>query len=69
MLWAGRFFKATVLADVPSSMRLALEETLGPVAPLFRFLSEANAIALANETDCGLAAYFYGRDGSDLARG
>jgi len=58
----GRFFEPTVLADVTSSMLIAREETFGPVAPLFRFQTEDEAIALANDTPFGLAAYFYGRD-------
>jgi succinate-semialdehyde dehydrogenase/glutarate-semialdehyde dehydrogenase len=58
----GRFFEPTVLADVTSSMLIAHEETFGPVAPLFRFRTEDEAIALANDTPFGLAAYFYGRD-------
>jgi len=58
----GRFFEPTVLADVTSSMLIAREETFGPVAPLFRFQTEGEAIVLANDTPFGLAAYFYGRD-------
>jgi succinate-semialdehyde dehydrogenase/glutarate-semialdehyde dehydrogenase len=58
----GRFFEPTVLTNVTSSMVIAREETFGPVAPLFRFGAEADAIALANDTEFGLAAYFYGRD-------
>jgi succinate-semialdehyde dehydrogenase / glutarate-semialdehyde dehydrogenase len=58
----GRFFEPTVLTDVTPQMALASEETFGPVAPLFRFRTEAEAIALANDTEFGLAAYFYGRD-------
>ena len=58
----GRFFEPTVLADVTTSMLIAREETFGPVAPLFRFRTEAEAIALGNDTPFGLAAYFYGRD-------
>ena len=58
----GRFFEATVLGDVTPSMAIAREETFGPVAPLFRFETEAEAIAMANDTEFGLAAYFYGRD-------
>jgi succinate-semialdehyde dehydrogenase / glutarate-semialdehyde dehydrogenase len=51
-----------VLTDVTPEMAIAHEETFGPVAPLFRFASESDAIALANATEFGLAAYFYGRD-------
>jgi len=58
----GRFFEPTILTDVTPSMAVAKEETFGPVAPLFRFATEADAIALANDTEFGLAAYFYGRD-------
>jgi succinate-semialdehyde dehydrogenase/glutarate-semialdehyde dehydrogenase len=58
----GRFFQPTVLVDVTSSMMVAREETFGPVAPLFRFTTEEEAIAMANDTEFGLAAYFYGRD-------
>jgi succinate-semialdehyde dehydrogenase/glutarate-semialdehyde dehydrogenase len=58
----GRFFEPTILTGVTPDMAVAREETFGPVAPLFRFNSEAEAIALANDTEFGLAAYFYGRD-------
>jgi succinate-semialdehyde dehydrogenase/glutarate-semialdehyde dehydrogenase len=58
----GRFFEPTVLAGVTTSMKVTREETFGPVAPLFRFKDEAEAIRLANDTEFGLAAYFYGRD-------
>lgn len=58
----GNFFQPTVLADVTPAMRIAREETFGPVAPLFRFTTEAEAIAMANDTEFGLAAYFYSRD-------
>ena len=58
----GRFFEPTVLADVTPSMVISQEETFGPVAPLFRFHTDSEAIALANDTPFGLAAYFYGRD-------
>ncbi|HEX4348727.1 MAG TPA: NAD-dependent succinate-semialdehyde dehydrogenase [Vicinamibacterales bacterium] len=57
-----RFFMPTVLTGVTPDMAVASEETFGPVAPLFRFTSEGEAIALANATEFGLAAYFYGRD-------
>jgi succinate-semialdehyde dehydrogenase/glutarate-semialdehyde dehydrogenase len=57
----GTFFQPTILADVNASMRLADEETFGPVAPLFRFQTETEAIRLANATEYGLAAYFYSR--------
>jgi succinate-semialdehyde dehydrogenase/glutarate-semialdehyde dehydrogenase len=58
----GRFFEPTILTDVTPAMAIAREETFGPVAPLFRFRDEAEAIRLANDTEFGLAAYFYGRD-------
>jgi succinate-semialdehyde dehydrogenase/glutarate-semialdehyde dehydrogenase len=58
----GRFFQPTVLVDVTSSMMVAREETFGPVAPLFRFKTEEEAVGMANDTEFGLAAYFYGRD-------
>lgn len=58
----GRFFQPTILTGVTPAMAVAREETFGPVAPLFRFTTEAEAIALANDTEFGLAAYFYGRD-------
>lgn len=57
----GNFFQPTVLADVTPAMRVAREETFGPVAPLFRFETEADAVAMANDTEFGLAAYFYTR--------
>jgi len=56
------FFEPTILADVTASMRIAREETFGPVAPLFRFHTEEEAIHMANDTEFGLAAYFYTRD-------
>lgn len=55
----GYFFEPTVLANVTPEMKIAREETFGPVAPLFRFDSEEQAIAMANDTEFGLAAYFY----------
>ncbi|WP_428826629.1 NAD-dependent succinate-semialdehyde dehydrogenase [Azonexus sp. IMCC34842] len=58
----GNFFQPTVLADVTREMKVAREETFGPVAPLFRFTTEAEAIAMANDTEFGLAAYFFSRD-------
>ncbi|MBS1228849.1 MAG: succinic semialdehyde dehydrogenase [Proteobacteria bacterium] len=56
------FFEPTILADVTPEMRMAREEIFGPVAPLFRFKDEAEAIAMANDTEFGLASYFYARD-------
>ncbi len=58
----GTFFEPTVLADVTPAMQVAHEETFGPVAPLFRFHTEQEVVALANDTPFGLAAYFYSRD-------
>ena len=58
----GRFFEPTVLTGVTPAMAVSREETFGPVAPLFRFETEDEAIALANDTEFGLAAYFYARD-------
>jgi succinate-semialdehyde dehydrogenase/glutarate-semialdehyde dehydrogenase len=59
---AGAFFEPTVLANVTPAMRLAREEIFGPVAPVFRFSTELEAIAMANDTEFGLASYFYSRD-------
>jgi succinate-semialdehyde dehydrogenase/glutarate-semialdehyde dehydrogenase len=58
----GTFFQPTLLADVTPDMRVSREETFGPVAPLFRFYTEEEAISMANDTEYGLAAYFYSRD-------
>ncbi len=58
----GSFFEPTVLTDVTPAMLVAREETFGPLAPLFRFATEADAIRMANDTEFGLAAYFYTRD-------
>ena len=58
----GNFFQPTVLAAVTHAMKVAREETFGPVAPLFRFATEGEAVAMANDTEFGLAAYFYSRD-------
>jgi len=58
----GRFFEPTVLGDVTPAMAVAREETFGPVAPLFRFRTDEEAVRLANDTEFGLAGYFYGRD-------
>jgi len=58
----GTFFEPTVLANVNTTMKVTKEETFGPVAPLFRFKDEKEAIKLANDTEFGLASYFYGRD-------
>jgi succinate-semialdehyde dehydrogenase/glutarate-semialdehyde dehydrogenase len=58
----GTFYEPTVLTGVNTQMAVAREETFGPVAPLFRFTDEKEAVRLANDTEFGLAAYFYGRD-------
>ncbi len=58
----GTFFEPTILADVTPAMKVAREETFGPVAPLFRFKTEEEAIRMANDTEFGLASYFYSRD-------
>ena len=58
----GSFFEPTVLTDVTTDMLITREETFGPVAPLYRFKNEAEAIKMANDTEFGLAAYFYSRD-------
>jgi succinate-semialdehyde dehydrogenase/glutarate-semialdehyde dehydrogenase len=58
----GFFFEPTVISNASPDMKIFREETFGPVAPVFRFSTEAQAIALANDTEFGLAAYFYGRD-------
>jgi succinate-semialdehyde dehydrogenase/glutarate-semialdehyde dehydrogenase len=58
----GNFFEPTILADVSPDMLVAREETFGPVAPLFRFRTDADAIAMANDTEFGLAGYFFARD-------
>lgn len=56
------FFEPTVLRDLNASMRLAKEEVFGPVAPVFKFSSEKEAVAMANDTEFGLAAYMYTKD-------
>lgn len=56
------FFEPTVISGVTSAMKVAKEETFGPLAPLFRFHTEAEAIQMANDTEFGLASYFYARD-------
>ena len=58
----GSYFEPTILADVTTQMKVAREETFGPLAPLFRFKEEAEAIRMANDTEFGLASYFYTRD-------
>src|SRR5690606_17754033 len=58
----GQYYLPTVVADATPAMKVAQEETFGPMAPLFRFSSDADVIAQANDTIFGLAAYFYSRD-------
>ena len=58
----GTFYEPTILTNVTPAMKLSREETFGPVAPLFRFKTEAEAVRMANDTEYGLAAYFYTRD-------
>ncbi|MCW8863242.1 MAG: aldehyde dehydrogenase family protein, partial [Rhodospirillales bacterium] len=58
----GTFFQPTILADVTSAMDCCQEEIFGPVAPLYRFRTEEEAVQMANDTRYGLAAYFYARD-------
>ena len=58
----GTFFEPTVLADMTTDMVVSKEETFGPVAPLYRFETEEEALKMANDTEFGLAAYFYSRD-------
>jgi succinate-semialdehyde dehydrogenase / glutarate-semialdehyde dehydrogenase len=58
----GRFFEPTLLTEVTSEMRISREETFGPVAPLYRFKTDEDAVRLANASEFGLAAYFYSRD-------
>jgi succinate-semialdehyde dehydrogenase/glutarate-semialdehyde dehydrogenase len=58
----GTFFEPTIVTNVTPRMKIAREETFGPVAPLFRFRTEEEAIRMANDTEFGLAAYFYTRD-------
>ena len=58
----GTFFEPTVLTDVTTDMVITKEETFGPVAPLYRFKTDDEAIKMANDTEFGLAAYFYSRD-------
>jgi succinate-semialdehyde dehydrogenase/glutarate-semialdehyde dehydrogenase len=64
----ARFYTPTVLIEATSDMQIFHEETFGPVAPLFRFRTEAEAIAIANDTEFGLASYFYSRDIGRISR-
>jgi succinate-semialdehyde dehydrogenase/glutarate-semialdehyde dehydrogenase len=62
----GNFFEPTILTDVTPEMKIFSEETFGPVAPLIRFTHDAEVVRMANDSEFGLASYFYSRD---LARG
>ena len=64
----GTFFEPTILTDVPGNAKVSKEETFGPLAPLFRFTNENDVIKQANDTEFGLAAYFYSRDMSRVMR-
>lgn len=64
----GTFFEPTVIADAAAEMKVAREETFGPLAPVFRFETETEAIELANRTEFGLAAYFFTRDNARIWR-
>ncbi|HCL3680315.1 TPA: NADP-dependent succinate-semialdehyde dehydrogenase [Pseudomonas aeruginosa] len=64
----GTFFEPTILVDVPKDALVSKDETFGPLAPLFRFKDEADVIAMANDTEFGLASYFYARDLSRVLR-
>jgi succinate-semialdehyde dehydrogenase/glutarate-semialdehyde dehydrogenase len=64
----GNFFEPTILLNVPNHAAVAKEETFGPLAPLFRFTDEAEVIAMSNDTEFGLASYFYARDLSRVFR-
>ena len=58
----GNFFEPTIITNVTTDMAVAREETFGPLAPLFKFKTEDEAISMANATEFGLACYFYTRD-------
>jgi succinate-semialdehyde dehydrogenase / glutarate-semialdehyde dehydrogenase len=62
------FYQPTVIRDLTTSMRLAKEEVFGPVAPVFKFSTEKEAVAMANDTEFGLAAYMYTKDHSRIWR-
>jgi succinate-semialdehyde dehydrogenase/glutarate-semialdehyde dehydrogenase len=64
----GTFFKPTILTDVPTNAMVSTEETFGPLAPVFRFSDEAQVVRLANDTEYGLASYFYTKDMSRVFR-
>ena len=64
----GNYFQPTVLTGVSAGMKVAREETFGPLAPLFRFNDESSVIEMANDTEFGLASYFYSRDSARIWR-
>jgi succinate-semialdehyde dehydrogenase/glutarate-semialdehyde dehydrogenase len=64
----GTFFEPTILTNVTTDMKVTREETFGPVAPLFRFHTEEEAVKMANDTEFGLASYVYARDVSRIFR-
>ena len=64
----GSFFEATILTDVTSDMMVTQDETFGPVAPLFKFETEEEVLAAANDTIFGLASYFYSNDFNRIVR-
>ncbi|MBE0590313.1 MAG: aldehyde dehydrogenase family protein, partial [Hydrogenophaga sp.] len=64
----GGFYEPTVLADVRPHMAVAIEETFGPVMPLIRFSTDDEAIAMANDTEFGLASYLFSRDAARIWR-
>jgi succinate-semialdehyde dehydrogenase/glutarate-semialdehyde dehydrogenase len=64
----GTYYEPTVIADAQATMKVAREETFGPLAPVFRFRDEAEAITMANATEYGLAAYFFTRDNARIWR-
>ncbi len=64
----GSFFQPTIICDVTNQMLVAKEETFGPLAPIFRFTTDAEAVRMANDTEFGLASYFYTRDISRVWR-
>jgi succinate-semialdehyde dehydrogenase/glutarate-semialdehyde dehydrogenase len=64
----GNFFEPTILVNVSKDAAVAKEETFGPLAPLFRFKDEAEVIAMANDTEFGLASYFYAQNMSRVFR-
>ncbi|MFC3051278.1 NAD-dependent succinate-semialdehyde dehydrogenase [Kordiimonas pumila] len=64
----GSFFEPTIIRDVTQNMKVSKEETFGPLAPVFKFENEADVVAMANDTEFGLASYFYARDLSRVWR-